>query len=122
MCVDARNNARYDKPILLHVTADVFRRIQSGEKTHEYRPRTSYYMSRLEKVRDYISYMNAQMLSHHIYIDFRRAYEKSSPGNWLISRVKSISFIRLKDAPFELRKLYPKCMLEDWFYDIELDS
>lgn len=132
--------------ILLHVTNDIFDKFVRGVKTHEYRPRTRYYMQRLEKVRDYIAYSTPPLLLRAVYGDFinrpkvtielRKAYlPKETPGSWFISLVRGVSVRKFTELPEsaqnDILAVYNKrtCpvtklhdLLNGFWYDIELET
>lgn len=98
-----------DKPIVLHVTNEIFNLFKKGLKTSEYRPQTRYYMQRLEKARDYIAYCRNGpdgYMQPHLYLDIRRAYlPKECRDSWLIVAISDISLIKVEDIPEKDRKL-----------------
>lgn len=124
----------FDKPIVLHVTSEVFNLLKSGVKTSEYRPQTRYYMQRLEKARDYLSlcehgpygYVNPSL-----FVDFRKAYlPKETYESWLIAKVRKISLVKVEDIPECDRRLVIACYKDKFksgyfngllFYRIDLE-
>lgn len=124
----------YDKPIVLHVTNEIFNLLKSGVKTSEYRPQTRYYMQRLEKARDYLSLCECGPYGYvppSLFVDFRKAYlPKDSRESWFIAKVRRISLVKVDDIPECDKKLVIACYKDKFksgyfddllFYRIDLE-
>lgn len=98
-----------DKPIVIHVTNEVFDLFKKGVKKAEYRPQTRYYMQRFEKARDYMALCHNGPYGYmqpHLFLDIRKAYlPKESRDSWLIAAISDISLVKVEDIPETDRKL-----------------